>query len=138
MPEPTTSRAADFTLALQEVNVEINGKTISASILNQGSQIIAMHADLAHEVGTLINPRRRLEMEGANSSTSWTLGCAENLSMRIGDVSFHVHAYVVENAPFRLLLGRPFHSLLLTKLEDNLDGSVNLTICKPQSYSAQQ
>ncbi len=55
--------------------------------------------------------------------------------MCIGDVSFCAHAYVVKNAPFQLLLRRPFHSLLLTKLEDNSDGSVNLTIYDPADQS---
>ena len=51
--------------------------------------------------------------------------------MSIGDINFQVHAYIVENAPFRLLLSRPFHNLLLSRLEDNADGSVDLSICDP-------
>ena len=137
--EPATSRAADYSLPLREVDVVINGKTIDTGVLDQGSQIIAIRADLAKQVGATINTKNRLEMEGANSSTSWTIGCAENLSMSIGNINFQVHAYVVENAPFRLLLGRPFHNLLLSRLEDNADGSVNLSIHDPtdQSHTVQ-
>ncbi|KAI0282921.1 hypothetical protein BC826DRAFT_921197 [Russula brevipes] len=51
-------------------------------------------------------------MEGANGA-SWTLGCIENLPMRISKVHFKIHAHVVCNAPFRLLLGRPCQNLLL-------------------------
>jgi hypothetical protein len=119
--------------------VVINGKTIDTGMLDQGSQIIAIRADLAQQVGAFINTKKCLEMEGANGTTSWTLGCAENLPMHIGNVSFVAHAYIVENAPFRLLLGRPFHNLLLSRLEDNKDGSVSLSIRDPadRSHTAQ-
>jgi hypothetical protein len=43
-------------------------------------------------------------MEGANGLSSKTMGCAKNLTMQIGNVSFEVHAHIVERAPFRLLL----------------------------------
>jgi hypothetical protein len=131
----TASQAADYTLPLREVDVVINSKAVHASVLDQGLQIIAIRADLAREVGATINTKNRLEMEGTNSSTSWTIGCAENLSMSIGSIKFQVHTYVVENAPFRLLLGQPFHNLLLSHLEDNADGSVSLSIHDPADQS---
>jgi hypothetical protein len=74
-------------------------------------------------------------MEGTNSSTSWTIGCAENLSMSIGSIKFQVHAYIIENAPFQLLLSQPFHNLLLSHLEDNADSSVNHSIHDPADQS---
>ena len=42
--------------------------------------------------------------------------------MRIGDLSFAVHAHVVECAPFRLLLGRPLNAL--KGCQDNSGGIV--------------
>jgi hypothetical protein len=54
--------------------------------------------------------------------------------MRIGDVSFTIHAHVVRTAPFRLLLGRPFHHLLLCRLEDHPD-RVDVSICDPADPS---
>jgi hypothetical protein len=133
--DSSVSQAADYTLPLCEVDVVINDKAVDAGVLDQGSQIIAIRADLAREVGAIINTKNCLEMEGANSSTSWTLGCAEHLQMSIGNIKFQVHAYVIENAPFRLLLGRPFHNLLLSRLKDNTDGSVNLSIHDPANQN---
>jgi len=69
-------------------------------------------------------------MEGANGSTSRTLGCAEDLNMHIGDVSFTIHMHVICTAPFRLLLGCPFHYLLLCRLEDHPD-RVDVSIRDP-------
>ena len=108
-----TRRKAKFSLPLREIDILVNSHKTKAGMLDQGSQIVVIRKDLANEVGTQINTQRVLQMEGANSSMSRTLGCAEDLEMRIGDVSFTIHAHVVCTAPFRLLLGRPFHHLLL-------------------------
>ncbi|KAI0278593.1 hypothetical protein BC826DRAFT_893754, partial [Russula brevipes] len=116
---------------LQEVDVEVGGSRIEAGVLDPGSQIVAIRQDLAKEVGAKINEHVKIEMEGANGVTSWTLGCAENLLMRIGNVSFRIHAHVVHEAPFRLLLGRPCQSLLLSSLEEKPDGRVVVSIRDP-------
>ncbi len=104
--ELSTPRIAEYSLPLREIDVLINGTISEAGVLDQGSQIIVIWRDLAQEAGALVNPDHQLEMEGANGLVSKTLGCAENLSMQVGDVSFKVHAHVVDRAPFRLLLGR--------------------------------
>src|SRR6266404_4905777 len=134
-PPPSTLPEAEYSLLLCEVDVLINSKIVDTSVLNSGSQIVAIHADLARELGARVNTRRQMEMEGADSNTSWMLRCAEKLMMRLGDVNFQVHTFIVETAPFRLLLGHPFHNLLLTKLEDHEDGSVSLSIRDPADQS---
>jgi hypothetical protein len=62
-----------------------------------------------------------LRMDGANGSTSHTLGCAEDLKVRIGDVPFTIHTHIVCIVPSRLCLGRPFYHLLLCQLKDHPD-----------------
>ena len=74
-------------------------------------------------------------MEGANSHTNWTLGCAESLSMQVSGIPFKLHAHVVERAPFRLLLGRPFTHQLLCRLEDLPNGKVEVSIRDPRNIS---
>ena len=69
-------------------------------------------------------------MEGANGSTSCTLECVEDLNMCIDDVTFTIYAHVICKAPFRLLLGRPFHHLLLCQLKDH-PNYVDVSICDP-------
>ena len=129
-----TRREAKFSLPLREIDVLVNSRKTEAGVLDQGSQIVVIREDLANEVGAQINTQRVLQMKGANSSTSRTLGCAEDLEMRIGDVSFTIHAHVVRTAPFRLLLGRPFHHLLLCRLEDHPD-RVDVSIRDPADPS---
>ena len=132
--ELAAKREAEFSLPLREIDVVVNNLCTEAGVLDQGSQIVVIREDLAKEVGAQINTQRTLRMEGANGSTSRTLGCAEDLNMRISDISFTIHAHVVRSAPFRLLLGRPFHNLLLCRLEDHPD-SVDVSIRDPANPS---
>ncbi len=129
--ELSTPHIAEYSLPLREIDVLINDTISEAGVLDQGSQIIVIQRDLAQEAGAVMNSDHQLEMEGANGLVSKTLGCAENLSMRVGDVSFEVHAHVVDRALFRLLLGRPFHHLLLCRLEDQPDGCVDVSVHDP-------
>ena len=133
--EPSSGREPAYSLPLREIDVEIGGKVIEAGVIDPGSQIVVMREDLAREAGVAINASRLLQMEGANGATNWTLGCAEYLPMRIGDLSFAVHAHVVERAPFRLLLGRPFQHALLCRIEDLPSGDVEVSVQDPEDPS---
>ena len=128
IPRPPSSRSAEYSLPLCKIDVLVNGTVSEAGILDQGSQIIVMHQDLAQEAGVQFNPSHQLNMEGANGLASKTMGCAENLTMQVGDVIFEVHAHIVERAPFRLLLGQPFHHHLLCRLEDHPDRRMVISV----------
>ena len=129
--EVAAQRVPEYSLPLREVDIRINNTVLEAGVLDQGSQIVLIRKDLAQEAGACINTRHQIDMEGANGTVTKTLGCAENLSMQIGDVEFEIHAHVVDHAPFRLLLGRPFHHLLLCRLEDHPDGRVDVSVRDP-------
>lgn len=102
-----------YSLPLREVNVQINGQVTEAGVIDPGSQIIVIREDLVRKVGAGINTDRQLQMEGANGSTNWTLGCAEYLPLCVHGIPLNVHAHIVEHAPFQLLLGCPFQHTLL-------------------------
>ena len=70
-------------------------------------------------------------MEGANGATNWTVGCAKDLTMQVGGVSFKIHAHIVEDASYGLLLGQPFQQALLCCFEDLPNGEVELSVCDP-------
>ncbi|KAI9449120.1 hypothetical protein F5148DRAFT_987770 [Russula earlei] len=130
-PLPLTVPEPEYSLPLQEVDITFTPGLTEPGVIDPGSQIIVIRQDLAREVNTKINYGQHLAMESANRLTSWMVGCTENLPMRIGDIPFVLHTYVVEHAPMRLLLGRPFQQLLLTQLEDFPNGKVELSICDP-------
>jgi len=70
-------------------------------------------------------------MEGANGTTNWTVGCVESLTMQVGNVSVNVHAHVIKNTNFSLLLGHPFQQTLLCCFEDLPSGKVEVSIQDP-------
>lgn len=132
--EPATKRKAAFSSPLLEIDVLVNNHSTEAGVLSQGSPIVIIREDLANEVGARINTRRTVRIEDMNGNTSRTLGCAEDLDMRVGDVSFTIHAHVVRSAPSRLLLGWPFHHLLSCRQEYHSD-RVDVSIRDPADPS---
>ena len=121
-PSLTDSPEPVYSLPLQEVDIALSSGITEPSLLDQGSQIVIIRQDLAQEINTQINPTLRIQMEGANSTTNWTLGCAENLPMQVGNIPFHLHAHIIECAPFCLLLGCPFQHQLLCCLDSLPNG----------------
>jgi len=67
-------------------------------------------------------------MEGVNGTTNWMVGCAESLTMQVGNVSINVHTHIIENANFSLLLRQPFQQTLLCCFEDLPSGKVEVSI----------
>jgi len=70
-------------------------------------------------------------MEGANGATNWTVGCAENLTLQVGDVLLKIHAHIVEHASFEILLGWPFRQTALCRIEDLPSGEVEVSVHDP-------
>ena len=50
-------------------------------ILDTGSQIIVIQEDLVNALRVPINTQHTIEMEGANGTTNWMVGCIEFLIM---------------------------------------------------------
>jgi hypothetical protein len=117
-----------YSLPLLELDTLVGDRVMVAGVLDPGSQIVVIRRDLAEEVNARINPNHLVEMEGANGATNWTLGCAENLTMQVGNVPFKIHAHVVEDAPFQLLLGRPFGRAVSSAIEDLPNGETEVSV----------
>jgi hypothetical protein len=128
--ELAAKREAEFSLPLREIDVLVNNCSTEAGVLDQGSQIIVIREDLANEVGAHINTRRTLRMEGRK----WQHFSHDGLCRGLRDASVTFHS------PFMLTSsvqhhsasssGRPFHHLLLCRLEDHPD-RVDVSIRDP-------
>ena len=90
-----------------------------------------MHKDIWEKTGLSLNPDTASVVEAANSSKSHTLGAIPEVTMTIGDVDLAVHVHVVEEAPFEVLLGRPFFVLTACETKDAEDGGQVLKIRDP-------
>ena len=117
-----------YSLPLLELDVLVGDQVTVAGVLDPGLQIVVIWHNLAKEVDARINPNHLVEMEGANEATNWTLGCAEYLTMQVGDVPFKIHAHVVKDVPFQLLLGWPFGCAVSSAIEDLPNGETEVSV----------
>ncbi|GLB41626.1 hypothetical protein LshimejAT787_1002260 [Lyophyllum shimeji] len=107
----------DFVTPLRELLVEVAGVKEDA-LLDEGSEIVVVRRDLWEELGLKVNRAQLMTMETANGGRETMDGCAEFLEIEVEGMKTWAHAYVVPNAPYRLLLGRPWQkSVLLAKVE---------------------
>ena len=74
-----------------------------------------------------------LVMEVANENTVRTLGRLRNLAISIGDIEFYLQVQVVGNAPFEVLLGRPFFALSACKTKDFPTGEQHISLTCPNT-----
>jgi len=124
-----------FCLPLQEVDVLINCSAKVPAILDTGSQITVIWQDIIQALRACVNHQHLIKMEGANGATNWTVGCAENLTLQVGDVSFKVHVHIIEQASFGLLLGCPFQQTALCRFKDLPSGEVEVSVQDPTNIA---
>jgi hypothetical protein len=77
-------------------------------ILDGGAQVVVMRKDIWEKLGVPIASNRAMPMESANARTTMTLGLVENLPVQLGPITIYLQVQVVDEAPFEVLLGRPF------------------------------
>ena len=134
-PPPANSQPPAFCLPLQELDVLINSSIQVSAILDTSSQIVIIRHDIIQALGVTINYQCLIEMEGANGTTNWTIGCTENLPLQVRDVTFKVHMHVVEHVSFGLLLGCPFQQTAHCRFEDLPNSEVEVSVQDPSDPS---
>ncbi|KAJ7201965.1 hypothetical protein B0H12DRAFT_1206370 [Mycena haematopus] len=118
-PRPVADlyEAAEYALADLVVSMEssairsilpiIDNQQQIESIVDGGSQIVAMAETICHELGLSYDPRIILRMQSANGSVSPSLGLARNVPFRIADIILYLQVHIVRNPAYDVLLGRP-------------------------------
>ncbi|KAG1843079.1 ribonuclease H-like domain-containing protein [Suillus tomentosus] len=71
-----------------------------------------------------------MRMQTANGGAQEMGGCVEMLEIDVEGIKTWAHAYVVPNAPYRLLLGRPWQRLVCLSKNETRD-EVSITISDP-------
>lgn len=61
------------------------------------------------------------------------MGKLEHITLTLGALKVWLQAHVVINAPFRVLLGRPFFAHCASDTKDEVDGSQYITLTDPNS-----
>ena len=80
-------------------------------ILDGGAQVVVMRKDIWEQLRAPIVANKAIPMESANATTTKTLGLIENHPVQLGPITIYLQIQVVENAPFEVLLGRPFFDI---------------------------
>ncbi|KAG2086156.1 uncharacterized protein F5147DRAFT_542134, partial [Suillus discolor] len=102
-----------------EICVTLNGVHSELGLLDKGSEIVVIREDIWKKTKAPINKEVRMRMQTANGGSQEMAGCIEMLEIEVEGIRTWAHAYVVPNAPYRLLLGWPWQRLVcLSKVED--------------------
>jgi hypothetical protein len=111
----------------------VNGKSPVESILDGGSQIVSGNSDTMKDLGIKFDPKVKIIMEAANGETQSTLGLARNVPLDFGDIRVYLQFHVLKDAPYDILLGRPFEILTQSVVKNKKDGTQTMTITDPNS-----
>lgn len=122
---------AKVTVPLRSVYPIIDNRLSPECVLDPGSMIVAMRKDIWQELGSPLDPEGRMTMQSANKQLNTTLGVVHDLPFVFGPVTLKLHVQVLEEAPFEVLLGRPFFQLGRTNFVDHDEGESYLTIRDP-------
>jgi len=117
--------------SLRVVDVELNAALRVEGILDMGSEIVAISKSVWEKSGERLTTNDELAIKSANKIVASTLGVVNNLKIVVGGAVCYVQAYVVDNAPFELILGLPFLSVAEAATKYFSDGSSSLCISPP-------
>ncbi|EJD47105.1 hypothetical protein AURDEDRAFT_62382 [Auricularia subglabra TFB-10046 SS5] len=110
------------------------GKFEVEGVLDTGAQLVIISKRLWVELGRPIDANfPRITMQSANATKDRTIGLCANLEVKIFDIPFYLQAHVVEEAPFDLLLGRPFFALAQSEETSLPDGETVIVLKDPNS-----
>ena len=102
-------------------------------ILDGGAQIVAMRRDVWELTGAPLTANKAMTMESANAGTVKTLGLVENHPVRLGPITVYLQIQVIENAPFEVLLGRPFFDVLSCSEVSQAGGNHEIHVTDPKT-----
>ncbi|KAJ8582376.1 hypothetical protein M405DRAFT_750358, partial [Rhizopogon salebrosus TDB-379] len=117
-------------MPLRELRVTLNGTHSELGLLDEGSEIVVIHEDAWRKTNAPRNEQIRMRMQTANGGSQDMGGCVEMLEIDVDGIKTWAHAYVVPDAPYRLLLGRPWQRLVRLSKEET-DDAVQVTIHDP-------
>ena len=123
---------AKHTEELRVIDVEIHGLKLIATV-DDGSQIISIRQDIWEKIGLPIRSDKIMVMESANKTKDETMGLLQDLKINIGGYDFYLQVQVVKDAPYEMLLGRPFFTLTQATHKHFDNGESRLTLFDPNT-----
>jgi len=122
-----------MTEPLRSIYTKINGVGQEECLLDGGSMIVSMSKIVAVQLGLVWDPSVQIDMESASNHINRTLGVARNVAFEVGGLKLFLQVHVLEDPPYRVLLGKPFETLGATTLQTSEDGSAEIVIKDPNT-----
>lgn len=102
--------------------------------LDDGSQIVGINDQVAYALKIPYDPTKRRRMISANGTVDMTLGLAKNVPVELGGgIVVYLQMHVVKSAPYQILLGRPFMTVMRARSSNSMDGQLSITVTCPNS-----
>lgn len=111
----------------------INGKGHAETLLDSGSQIVAMSQANAERLSLSWDPEFTVRMQSANKQVETTKGLARNVPFVFGDLTLYLQVHILSAPAYDVLLGKPFEVLTESNVKTRSDGTVELTITDPNT-----
>ena len=124
---------AKHTEELRVIDIEIHGVKLVATV-DDGSQIVSIRQDIWEKIGLPIRSDMIMVMESANKTKDETMGLLQDLKITIGGYDFYLQVQVVRDAPYEMLLGRPFFTLTQATHRHFDNGESRLTLLDPNTH----
>ena len=93
------------TVPIMELDVKIQGVHSEVGLYDCGSELVCISKVAVKELGLPFSTDMVLNMCNANGGVRSTYGIVENLQLVIGGISVYVHAWIIQNTLYQLLLG---------------------------------
>jgi hypothetical protein len=126
-------RVGSDSIPLQSIFLLVEGKLTVECILDSSCQIVAMNSVIWEKLGNNLQVERVLKMEAANSTITETHGRLRNVRFTFDDIDIYLQVQVMLNAPYDILLGRPFYALTECITKDFANGDQHLTVTDPNT-----
>jgi hypothetical protein len=98
--------------------VKIAGQFDEVGLYDLGAELVCVSKDVVKELNLPWNPDLKLNMKDVTSGSKTNTGVVENLEITIAGISIFMHVWIIEKAPYRLLLGCPFQVAVQGDTED--------------------
>jgi hypothetical protein len=112
----------------------IEGKLTVECILDSGCQIVAMNSVIWEKLGNNLQVERALKIEAADSTITEMHSRLRNICFTFNDIDIYLQVQVMPNAPYDILLSRPFYALTECITKDFTNSDQHLTIMDPNTW----
>jgi hypothetical protein len=130
---PEAYTVARESYALRSVLMEINKTDSVESVIDPGSQIIAMSEAVCHDLSLHYDPTIKVHMQSANGEVDQSLGLSRNVPCRLGTIVLFLQIHVIRNPAYDILIGRPFDVLTQSTVKNFANADQTITITDPNS-----